>query len=69
LNKEIQNVSTSFEEMDEQVKSDAGYSSEDWDKNRESTEMFGTSRVRPYLSTQMVYELRTRLRCIREEYS
>ncbi|EDL15204.1 E3 ubiquitin-protein ligase DCST1 [Mus musculus] len=64
LNKEIQNVSTSFEEMDEQVKSDAGYSSEDWDKNRESTEMFGTSRVRPYLSTQMVYELRTRLRCI-----
>ncbi|XP_034356646.1 E3 ubiquitin-protein ligase DCST1 [Arvicanthis niloticus] len=62
LKTEILNVSTSFEDLDEQVKSDIGYSSEDMNIEP-GTEALGASRARPYLSTQMVYELRTKLRC------
>lgn len=68
LKTEILNVSTSFEDLDEQVKSDIGYSSEDMNIEP-GTEALGASRSRPYLSTQMVYELRTKLRCTREESS
>ncbi|XP_028609165.1 E3 ubiquitin-protein ligase DCST1 [Grammomys surdaster] len=62
LQTEIQNVSVSFEDLDDQVKSDIGYSSEDR-KTDPGTEALGASRARPYLSTQMMYELRTKLRC------
>lgn len=69
MNKEIQNVTVSFEELDNQMKSDVGYSSEDKNMNVEESEVFRSSRAPPYMSTQMVYELKTKLRCTREEDS
>eukprot|EP00073_Rattus_norvegicus_P044648 XP_017446794.1 PREDICTED: DC-STAMP domain-containing protein 1 isoform X1 [Rattus norvegicus] len=66
LKTEIANVSTSFEDLDAQVESNIGYSPEDKDMDTApGTKALGTgtSRARLHLSTQMVYELKTKLRC------
>lgn len=68
LKREIQNISTSFEDLDDQVKSDIGYSSED-NGTAPGTEALKASGARPYSSTQAKYEMRTKLRCTREECS
>lgn len=68
LKAETWNISTSFEDLDAQVRSDMGYSPEDA-KDTPGTEAPGVPRGRLRLSTQMVYELKTKLRCSREKCS
>ncbi|GAB1287743.1 E3 ubiquitin-protein ligase DCST1 [Apodemus speciosus] len=64
LKTEIQNISTSFEDLDDQVKSDIGYSSEDTGTDTAAgREALGASGARPYRSTQAEYEMKTKLRC------
>ncbi|XP_006976528.1 E3 ubiquitin-protein ligase DCST1 isoform X5 [Peromyscus maniculatus bairdii] len=62
LKAETWNISTSFEDLDAQVRSDMGYSPEDA-KDTPGTEAPGVPRGRLRLFTQMVYELKTKLRC------
>ncbi|XP_054567487.1 E3 ubiquitin-protein ligase DCST1 isoform X2 [Eptesicus fuscus] len=66
LRAETQNISNSFEELDAQVKSEAGFTPEDA-MGSEETAQGGRSRraaaVKPHLSTQKMYELKTKLRC------
>ncbi|XP_052034632.1 E3 ubiquitin-protein ligase DCST1 [Apodemus sylvaticus] len=64
LKTEIQNISTSFEDLDNQVKTDIGYSFEDRDTDTApGTGALGASRARPNRSTQTEYEMKTKLRC------
>jgi hypothetical protein len=69
LKAETQNISSAFEDLDAQVKSETGYSPEDA-KGLEDTdqgkETRGAPHIRLHLSTQKLYELKTKLRCSRE---
>ncbi|CAO2598865.1 E3 ubiquitin-protein ligase DCST1 [Lemmus lemmus] len=62
LKAETRNVSTSFEDLDAQVRSEIGYSPEDATDTpaAESRDVPGGRR---HLSTQKMYELKTKLRC------
>nr|XP_020021721.1 DC-STAMP domain-containing protein 1 [Castor canadensis] len=66
LKAETQNISSAFEDLDAQVKSETGYSPEDA-KGLEDTdqgkETRGAPHIRLHLSTQKLYELKTKLRC------
>ncbi|KAM4861775.1 E3 ubiquitin-protein ligase DCST1 [Thomomys bottae] len=66
LKRETQNISTSFDELDAQVKSEAGYSPKDgMDLQRaaQGKETRGVPKVKVPLSTQKMYELKTKMRC------
>ncbi|XP_008046785.1 DC-STAMP domain-containing protein 1 isoform X1 [Carlito syrichta] len=66
LKAEIQNISTSFEDLDAQVKSETGYTPEDAVDSGEAAqgvEARHASASRLHLSTQKLYEMKTKLRC------
>lgn len=66
LTAETQNISNSFEDLDAQVNSETGYTPEDAMGLEETAQAGRTRRamaVRPHLSTQKMYELKTKLRC------
>lgn len=66
LRAETQNISNSFEDLDAQVKSETGYSPEEATGQEETAQARRLSRamaLRPHLSTQKMYELKTKLRC------
>ncbi|XP_004871521.1 DC-STAMP domain-containing protein 1 isoform X2 [Heterocephalus glaber] len=58
LNAETRNISTAFEDLDAQVSSEAGYAPEDAMDPEETARS-----TRPHLSTQKMFELKTKLRC------
>ncbi|XP_047401459.1 E3 ubiquitin-protein ligase DCST1 [Sciurus carolinensis] len=66
LKAETKNISTSFEDLDAQVNSETGFVPEDA-KNSEETAQGSRTRGAPnprlHLSTQKMYELKTKLRC------
>ncbi|KAM5295060.1 E3 ubiquitin-protein ligase DCST1 isoform 4-T5 [Glossophaga mutica] len=66
LRAETQNISNFFEDLDTQVNSDTGYTPEDATGSEETAQGEGTHRAmasRHHLSTQKMYELKTKLRC------
>ncbi|KAF6074307.1 DC-STAMP domain containing 1 [Phyllostomus discolor] len=66
LRAETQNISNFFEDLDAQVNSDTGYTPEDATGLEETARSGGTHRAvasRHRLSTQKMYELKTKLRC------
>ncbi|GAB5583900.1 E3 ubiquitin-protein ligase DCST1 isoform X15 [Prionailurus iriomotensis] len=66
LKAETQNLSKAFEDLDAQVNSEMGYSPEDAESPEGTARGVGTHRAPPSgrrLSTQKMYELKTRLRC------
>ncbi|XP_053065021.1 E3 ubiquitin-protein ligase DCST1 isoform X2 [Acinonyx jubatus] len=66
LKAETQNLSKAFEDLDAQVNSEMGYSPEDAESPERTARGVGTHRAPPsgrHLSTQKMYELKTRLRC------
>uniref|UniRef100_A0A8C5P3I8 DC-STAMP domain containing 1 n=1 Tax=Jaculus jaculus TaxID=51337 RepID=A0A8C5P3I8_JACJA len=64
LKAETRNISTSFEDLDAQVKSEVGYSeTADAEEAAPRAQSPGERRSRLRLSTQKMYELKTRLRC------
>ncbi|XP_036906647.1 E3 ubiquitin-protein ligase DCST1 [Sturnira hondurensis] len=66
LRAEAQNVSNFFEDLDAQVNSNTGYTPEDATGLEETSQGVGTHRAmasRQHLSTQKMYELKTKLRC------
>ncbi|XP_051055204.1 E3 ubiquitin-protein ligase DCST1, partial [Phodopus roborovskii] len=62
LKAETWNISTSFKDLDAQVRSEIGYLPEDA-KDTPGTEAHRAPRGRIRLSTQKMYELKTKLRC------
>nr|XP_040143587.1 E3 ubiquitin-protein ligase DCST1 isoform X3 [Ictidomys tridecemlineatus] len=60
LRAETKNISTSFEDLDAQVNSEAGFVPED---TAQGAQARGAPRSRLHLSTQKMYELKTKLRC------
>ncbi|CAK6439469.1 unnamed protein product [Pipistrellus nathusii] len=62
LRAETQNISNSFEELDAQVKSETGYTPEDAGGLAETAPLRAPA-FRAHLSTQKMYELKTKLRC------
>ncbi|ELW62435.1 DC-STAMP domain-containing protein 1 [Tupaia chinensis] len=65
LKAETQNISASFEDLDAQVNSEVGYTPEDA-RDPETAQGIESRRApasRPHLSTQKMYELKTKLRC------
>ncbi|KAK7796117.1 hypothetical protein U0070_013771 [Myodes glareolus] len=67
LKAETWNISTSFEDLDAQMRSEIGYSPEDA-TDTPGAESRGVPGERHRLSTQKIYELKTKLRCSCEEY-
>uniref|UniRef100_A0A8D1BKX9 DC-STAMP domain containing 1 n=1 Tax=Sus scrofa TaxID=9823 RepID=A0A8D1BKX9_PIG len=67
LKAETQNITSSFEELDAQVNSESGYTPEDDAEGSEQTAQGGEplrmSAFRRRLSTQKIYEMKTKLRC------
>ncbi|XP_008852773.1 E3 ubiquitin-protein ligase DCST1 isoform X1 [Nannospalax galili] len=66
LKAETQNISTYFEDLDAQVKSETGYSPEDTmdlEETDPGVDTRGAPTGRLHLSTQKMYELKTKLRC------
>ncbi|XP_012514259.1 PREDICTED: DC-STAMP domain-containing protein 1 isoform X1 [Propithecus coquereli] len=66
LKAETQNITTSFEDLDGQVNSEAGYKPEDVMDSEETAQGIKTPQApgsRLHLSTQKMYELKTKLRC------
>ncbi|KAM5256610.1 E3 ubiquitin-protein ligase DCST1 isoform 2-T2 [Ctenodactylus gundi] len=66
LKVETQNISTSFEDLDAQVNSEAGYTPRDTLDSGEAAhgpQPRGGPSARAHLSTQKMYELKTKLRC------
>ncbi|XP_045839254.1 E3 ubiquitin-protein ligase DCST1 [Meles meles] len=67
LRAETRNISKSFEELDAQVKSDAGFVPEDMPGSDPMAHKGASQRALPprrrALSTQKMYELKTKLRC------
>ncbi|XP_037681770.1 E3 ubiquitin-protein ligase DCST1 isoform X2 [Choloepus didactylus] len=66
LKAETQNVSNSFEDLDAQVKSETGYKPEDAmdiDETARGIETRQAPAFRRHLSTQKMFERRTKLRC------
>ncbi|XP_046949035.1 E3 ubiquitin-protein ligase DCST1 isoform X1 [Lynx rufus] len=66
LKAETQNLSKAFEDLDAQVNSEMGYSPEDAESPEGTARGVGTHRAPPSgrrLSTQKMYELKTKLRC------
>ncbi|KAK2503123.1 hypothetical protein MC885_014967 [Smutsia gigantea] len=66
LKADTQNISNSFEDLDAQVNSEAGYTPEDAMGSEETAQEAETPRAlasRRHLSTQKMYELKTKLRC------
>ncbi|XP_058395321.1 E3 ubiquitin-protein ligase DCST1 isoform X2 [Diceros bicornis minor] len=66
LKAETQNISNSFEDLDTQVKSETGYTPEDTlgsEETAQGTETHRAAASRHHLSTQKMYELKTKLRC------
>ncbi|XP_037018412.2 E3 ubiquitin-protein ligase DCST1 isoform X2 [Artibeus jamaicensis] len=66
LRTQAQNLSNVFEDLDAQVKSNTGYTPEDATGLEETARGAGTHRAmasRQHLSTQKMYELKTKLRC------
>ncbi|XP_042831554.1 E3 ubiquitin-protein ligase DCST1 isoform X3 [Panthera tigris] len=66
LKAETQNLSKAFEDLDAQVNSEMGYSPQDAESPEGTARGVGTHRAPPSgrrLSTQKMYELKTRLRC------
>ncbi|XP_035980349.2 E3 ubiquitin-protein ligase DCST1 isoform X3 [Halichoerus grypus] len=66
LKAETQNISKSFEELDAQVNSDTGYAAENATGFEGTARSVDTHRAlppRPRLSTQKMYELKTKLHC------
>ncbi|XP_015427206.1 PREDICTED: DC-STAMP domain-containing protein 1 isoform X1 [Myotis davidii] len=66
LTAETQNISKSFGDLDAQVNSETGYTPEDATGLEETAQGQRTRRAmasRPHLSTQKMYELKTKLRC------
>ncbi|XP_036720072.1 E3 ubiquitin-protein ligase DCST1 isoform X1 [Balaenoptera musculus] len=66
LKAKTQNVTNSFEELDAQVNSESGYAPEDAEGSEETApgrETLRASAFRHRLSTQKMYELKTKLRC------
>lgn len=64
-----QNITNTFEELDAQVSSESGYAPEDAEGSEETApgrETLRASAFRHHLSTQKMYELKTKLRCSRE---
>lgn len=70
LRVETQNISNSFEDLDAQVNSDTGYTPEDaTGLEEEAAQQVRTNQAkasRYHLSTQKMYELKTKLRCSSE---
>ncbi|KAM7318434.1 hypothetical protein ACRRTK_023171 [Alexandromys fortis] len=62
LKAETWNISTSFEDLDTQVRSEIGYSPEDA-TDTPGAESRGVPEGGRHLSTQKMYELKTKLRC------
>ncbi|XP_036778262.2 E3 ubiquitin-protein ligase DCST1 isoform X3 [Manis pentadactyla] len=66
LKAETHNISNSFEDLDAQVNSETGYTPEDAMGSEETAQEADTPRAlasRHHLSTQKMYELKTKLRC------
>lgn len=63
LKAETQNISSSFKDLDAQVSSEQGYA-----PKANAAPKTGARAPRTYLSTQKMYEFKTRLRCSCEEY-
>ncbi|XP_059944089.1 E3 ubiquitin-protein ligase DCST1 [Mesoplodon densirostris] len=66
LKAKTQNITNSFEELDAQVNSESGYAPEDAEGSEETApgrETLRASAFRHHLSTQKMYELKTKLRC------
>ncbi|XP_007108956.1 LOW QUALITY PROTEIN: E3 ubiquitin-protein ligase DCST1 [Physeter macrocephalus] len=66
LKAKTQNITNSFEELDAQVNSESGYAPEDAEGSEETApgrETLRASAFRHRLSTQKMYELKTKLRC------
>ncbi|XP_059758030.1 E3 ubiquitin-protein ligase DCST1 isoform X2 [Balaenoptera ricei] len=66
LKAKTQNITNSFEELDVQVNSESGYAPEDAEGSEETApgrETLRASAFRHRLSTQKMYELKTKLRC------
>ncbi|XP_007458035.1 PREDICTED: DC-STAMP domain-containing protein 1 isoform X1 [Lipotes vexillifer] len=66
LKAKAQNITNSFEELDAQVNSESGYAPEDAEGSEETVpgrETLRASAFRHRLSTQKMYELKTKLRC------
>ncbi|XP_012870487.1 PREDICTED: DC-STAMP domain-containing protein 1 [Dipodomys ordii] len=66
LKRQTQNISASFEDLDAQVKSEAGYSLKDGmdlDKVMQGKGTRGAPKIRVPLSTQKMYEMKTKMRC------
>ncbi|XP_001494537.2 E3 ubiquitin-protein ligase DCST1 isoform X2 [Equus caballus] len=66
LKAETQNISSSFEDLDTQVNSEAGYTPEDAvdsEETAQGAETYRAAASRHHLSTQKMYELKTKLRC------
>ncbi|XP_004629998.1 E3 ubiquitin-protein ligase DCST1 [Octodon degus] len=66
LKAETQNISTAFKDLDAQVSSEAGYAPEDVVDSEETAPGAGAQKApstRFHLSTQKMFELKTKLRC------
>ncbi|XP_053462849.1 E3 ubiquitin-protein ligase DCST1 [Nycticebus coucang] len=66
LKAETQNITTSFEDLDAQVNSEAGYTPEnvtDTEEAAQGVETLQAPASRVHLSTQKMFELKTKLRC------
>ena len=65
LKAETQNITNSFEELDAQVNSESGFSPEDAEGSETASgrEAPLASAFEHHLSTQQMYELKTKLRC------
>nr|XP_012623343.1 DC-STAMP domain-containing protein 1 isoform X3 [Microcebus murinus]XP_012623344.1 DC-STAMP domain-containing protein 1 isoform X3 [Microcebus murinus] len=66
LKAETQNITTSFQDLDGQVNSEAGYKPEDVSDSEKTAQGIKTHQApasRFHLSTQKMYEMKTKLRC------
>uniref|UniRef100_A0A8C0QX34 Uncharacterized protein n=1 Tax=Canis lupus dingo TaxID=286419 RepID=A0A8C0QX34_CANLU len=66
LKAETQNITKSFEDLDDQVNSETGYTLENsmgLEGTARGGEMYRAVPSRYHLSTQKMYELKTKLRC------
>lgn len=69
LRAEAQNISSSFKDLDAQVSSETGYTPEKATVSEETAQGLRTHRTvasRHHLSTQKMYEMKTKLRCSSE---
>lgn len=69
LRAEAQNISSAFKDLDGQVSSETGYTPEEATGSEETAQGLRTHRAmafRHHISTQKMYEMKTKLRCSSE---